>query len=65
MAKHAVWLAKLDDNGVFRNAIQMDHTNHDAIGENCVSNDAGERPLNDEDKMMAEHYARLLNVELE
>ena len=54
-----------DDNSVFRNAMQMDHTNRDAIGENCVSNNAGELPLIDEDKMMAEHYARLLNVELE
>ena len=32
---------------------QMDHTNQDAIGENCVRNDPGERALTDEDKMMA------------
>ena len=32
---------------------QMDHTNQDAIGENCVRNDPGELALTDEDKMMA------------
>ena len=79
VAKHVVWLAKSEaekeefatvtpnGEGVFRIAKQMDRTNQDIVGENCVCNDAGELALSDEAKMKAwvEHYARLLNVEFE
>ena len=79
MAKCAVWLARSeaekeelatvfpDGDGVFRIAKQMDYTNQDVVGENCVRNDAGELALTDEDNMKAwvKHYARLLNVEFE
>ena len=52
---------------IYRLAKQMDRTNQDVVGENCVRNDAGEIALSDDDKMKAwvEHYARLLNVEFE
>ena len=65
VAKHAVWLAKSeaekeqfataspDGNGVFHIAKQMDHTNQDVVGENCVHNDAGELAFADEIKMKA------------
>ena len=73
MAKHAVWLAKAEaeeeefatvspnGDGVFCIAKQMDHTNQDVIGDNSVSNDAGELALTDNDKMEAwvERYAKL------
>ena len=79
VAKHVVWLAKSEaekeefatvspnGDGVFRIAKQMDRSNQDIVGENCVRNDAGELALTDEAKMKAwvEHYARLLNVEFE
>ena len=53
--------------GIFKLAKQMDKTNQDVVGKKCVRNDAGELSLSDEEKMKAwvEHYARLLNVELE
>ena len=60
MAKHAVWLAQseaefatvsLDGDGVFCMATQMDRTNQDIVGENCVHNDAGKLVLIDKDKM--------------
>ena len=65
MAKHIVWLAKSEaekeefarvspnGDGVFRIAKQMDRTNQDIIGKNCVCNDAGELVLTDDDKMKA------------
>ena len=77
IAEHAIWLAEAtkeefaticpDGADVFRITKQMDHTNQDVIGENCVCNDADELALTDEDKLKAwvEHYARLLNVEFE
>ena len=79
MAKHAAWLAKSgaekdkfatvspDGAGVLCITKQMDRTNQDVIGENCVRNDAGELALAVEEKMKAwvEHYARLLNAEFE
>ena len=78
-AKRAVWLAKSEaekerfanvspnDGSVFKLAKQMDRTNQDVVGENCVRNDKGELSLSDEEKMDAwvEHYARLLNVEFD
>ena len=56
-----------DGHGVFCIAKQMNRTNQDIVGENCVCNDAGELALTDKDKMKAwvEHYARLLDVEFE
>ena len=56
-----------DGDGVFRIAKQMDHTNQDVVGKNCVHNNAGELALANENKMKAwvEHYARLLNVEFQ
>ena len=53
-----------DGDGVFRIAKQMDCTNQDFDGENCVCNDAGELVLTDKDTMKAwvEYYARLINV---
>merc|ERR1711942_151675 len=56
-----------DGDGIFRLCKQLDHENQDVVGEKCVRNDAGELSLSDEEKMKAwvEHYARLLNVELE
>ena len=56
-----------DGDCVFCIAKQMDRTNLDVIGENCVRNDAGELALSDDDKMKAwvEHYARLIKVEFE
>ena len=79
VAKRVVWLAKSEavkeefatvspnGDGVFRIAKQMDRTNQDIIGENCIRNDAGELALSDDDKMKAwvEHYARLLNVKFD
>ena len=79
VAKQVVWLAKFeaemkefttvspDGYGVFCIANQMDRTNQNAVGENCVHNDAGELSLTDEDKMKAwvEYYARLHNVEFD
>ena len=79
VAKHTIWQAKFeaekeefaqvstDGDDVFSVAIEMDHTNQDIIGENCVRNDAGEFVITDEDKIMAwvEHYARVLNVVFE
>ena len=79
MAKRTIWLAKSEaekeefatvspnGDGVFHIARQMDCTNQDIVGENCVCNDAGELALTNEDKMKAwvEHYARLPNVEFE
>ena len=59
VAKHAVWLAKSeaekeefpilspDGDGVFHITKQIDRTNQDVIGENCV------RALTDEEKMNA------------
>ena len=78
-AKRAVWLAKSEaekerfanispnDGSVFKLAKQMDRTNQDVVGENCIRNDKGELSLSDEEKMNAwvEHYARLLNVEFD
>ena len=64
-AKCVVWLEKSkeakeewvtvfqDGDGVFRIAKQMDSSNQDVVGENCVCNDAGELALTDEDKMKA------------
>ena len=79
VAKRAVWLAKsraekevfdplsTNDDDFYRLAKQMDRSNRDVVGENCVRNDAGEVALSDDDKMKAwvEHYARLLNIEFE
>ena len=79
MAKHAIWLAKSgakkeefttvspDRDGIFRIAKQMDHTNQDVVGDNCVRNDGGEHELTDKDRMKAwiGHYARLPNAEFE
>ena len=79
MAKRAVWLAKsraeeevfdrlsTNDDDFYRLAKQMDRSNRDVVGENCVRNDAGEVVLSDDDKMKAwvEHYTRLLNIEFE
>ena len=79
LAKRVVWFAKSeaekevfskvteDGECIYRLAKQMDRTNQDVVGENCVRNDAGEIALSDDDKMKAwvEHYARLLNVEFE
>ena len=76
VAKYTAWLAKSEAEkeelatvspngaGVFRTAKQIDHTNQDIFGENCVCNDAGAFVLIDKDKMKAwvEHYARLQNV---
>ena len=57
MTKHTIWLAKsetekgefatvsLYNDGVFCIAKEMDHSNQDIIGENCVCNDAGELAL--------------------
>ena len=73
MAKHADWLAKSeaekeefatispDGDGVFHIIEQMDHTNRDVVGENCVHNDTGQLVLTAKDKMKAwvEHYAEL------
>jgi len=54
-------------NGVFHIAKQIDRTNQNIVGENCVRNDTLEIALNDDDddkmKAWVEHYARLLNVE--
>ena len=78
VAKRAVWLANksraekevfdplsTNNDNFYRLAKQMDRSNWDVVGENCIRNDAGEVALNDDDKMKAwvEHYARLLNVE--
>ena len=43
---------------------QMNHTNQDVIGENCVHNNAAELVLTDKDNMLAwaDNYARLLKV---
>ena len=79
VTKHTIWQAKFeaekeefaqvstDGDDVFSVAIQMDHTNQDIIGENCVRNDAGEFVITDEDKIMAwvERYARVLNIVFE
>ena len=79
MANRTICLAKFEaekeefatvstnGDGVFHIARQMDRTNQDIVGENCVCNDAGELALTNEDKMKAwvEHYAKLLNVEFE
>ena len=56
-----------DGDGVFHITKQMDRTSQDAVGENCVCNNAGELALTDEDKMKAwvEHYVRLFCVEFE
>ena len=55
-----------DVDGVSYIVKQMDCTNQDIVGGNCVTNDAGELALTDEDKVKAwvEHYARRLNVKL-
>ena len=57
----------LNDASVFRIAKQMDRSNQDILGENCIRNDAGELAITDDDKLKAwvEHYARLLNVEFD
>ena len=74
---HVVWLVKfeaekgefatvsIDGDGVSHIAKQMDCTNQDVVGENCVHNDTGELTLANEDKLKVwvEHYARVLNVE--
>ena len=56
--------ATVSPNGdrVFRITNQMDHTNQDVVGENCVCNDAGELALTDEGKMKAwdGHFDSLL-----
>ena len=56
-----------DSDDAFRIAKQMDHANQDGVGENCVHIDASELALTDKDKAKAwfEHYARLLNIEIE
>ena len=56
-----------DESGIYRLANQMDCTNQDVFGENCIRNDASEIALNDDEKMNAwvAHYARLLNVEFD
>ena len=56
-----------NDVDFYRLAMQMDRSNRDVVGENCVRNDAGEVALSDDDKMKlwVEHYARLLNIEFE
>ena len=55
-----------DDDCVFCITKEMDRTNWD-VGKNCLLNDAGELALTDEYQMKAwvEHYATMLNVELE
>ena len=53
MAKHAIRLAEKgnftvvsqDGDDVFHIAKQMDPTNQDVVGENCVCSDAGELSL--------------------
>ena len=45
--------ASPDDDGVSRLAKQMDRTNQDVIGKNCVHNDAGELALTNDAKMKA------------
>ena len=79
MTKPGVWLANFEaekekfttvssaGDGVFCNAKQMDCTNQDDVGENCVCNDSAELVLTGECNMKTwvEHYARLLNVEFE
>ena len=57
--KRAVWLAKSevqkeefatltpDGNGVFYVIKQLNHTDRDVVGENCVRNDDGEFALTD------------------
>ena len=64
-AKHTVRLVKCevgkeefatvspDGDGVFHIAKQMDRTNQDIVGENCVCIDAGVLALTDKDKMEA------------
>ena len=59
MAKHVIWLAKFeaekeesatvspDGDVVSCIAKQMDHTNQDVVGENCVCYSAGELALTD------------------
>ena len=61
----AKWLAKSeakkqefatvspDSDAVFCNAKQMNRTNQDVVGENCVYNDAGGLALTDKDKIKA------------
>ena len=79
MAKHDIYLAKSvaekeefatvlpNCDGVFRIAKQMDRSNQDVVGENCVCNDAGELAISNEAKLDAwvEHYARLFKVEFD
>jgi len=50
-------------DGVFHIAKQIDRTDQDVVGENCVQNDTLQIALNDKMKAWVEHYARLLNVE--
>jgi len=49
-------------DGVFHIAKQIDRTDQDVVGENCVQNDTLQIALNDKMKAWVEHYARLLNV---
>lgn len=79
LAKHTVWCAKSESesmefasvspngDGIYRIAKQMDRTNQDVVGENCIRNDVGEMALSDSDKLKAwvEYYSQLLNVEFE